>query len=72
MTHSWIAERTGSFDSSGIRKVFDLAAKMKDPIRSFFTEAEAIEFCNQSTAMNLIVERNIFSGKFDVYDMAAR
>ena len=47
-------------------------AKMKDPIRSFFTEAEAIEFCNQSTAMNLIVERNIFSGKFDVYDMAAR
>lgn len=32
MTHPWIAERTGSFDSSGIRKVFDLAAKMKDPI----------------------------------------
>ncbi len=30
--HPWIAERTSSFDSSGIRKVFDLAAKMKDPI----------------------------------------
>jgi aspartate/methionine/tyrosine aminotransferase len=29
---SWIAERTKAFDSSGIRKVFDLAAKMKDPI----------------------------------------
>jgi len=28
----WIAERTASFDSSGIRKVFDLAAKMKNPI----------------------------------------
>lgn len=28
----WIADRTASFDSSGIRKVFDLAAKMKDPI----------------------------------------
>jgi aspartate/methionine/tyrosine aminotransferase len=29
---SWIADRTKAFDSSGIRKVFDLAAKMKDPI----------------------------------------
>jgi aspartate/methionine/tyrosine aminotransferase len=28
----WIAERTQAFDSSGIRKVFDLAAKLKDPI----------------------------------------
>lgn len=28
----WIADRTASFDSSGIRKVFDLAAKMKNPI----------------------------------------
>ncbi len=30
--HPWIADRTGAFDSSGIRKVFDLAAKMKNPI----------------------------------------
>ncbi len=30
--HPWLASRTASFDSSGIRKVFDLAAKMKDPI----------------------------------------
>lgn len=28
----WIAERTRCFDSSGIRKVFDLGAKMADPI----------------------------------------
>ena len=32
MTHPWIAERTAAFDSSGIRKVFDLAAKLEDPI----------------------------------------
>src|SRR6186997_2133624 len=32
MNHPWIADRTKEFDSSGIRKVFDLAAKMKDPI----------------------------------------
>jgi aspartate aminotransferase len=32
MTHAWIAERMANFDSSGIRKVFDLAASMKDPI----------------------------------------
>jgi aspartate/methionine/tyrosine aminotransferase len=29
---TWIADRTRAFDSSGIRKVFELAAKMKDPI----------------------------------------
>ena len=32
MTHPWIAARMAHFDSSGIRKVFDLAAAMKDPI----------------------------------------
>lgn len=30
--HPWIAQRTTTFDSSGIRRVFDLAAKLKDPI----------------------------------------
>ncbi|QDV63501.1 pyridoxal phosphate-dependent aminotransferase [Crateriforma conspicua] len=30
--HPWIAQRTTTFDSSGIRKVFDLAAKLKDPV----------------------------------------
>jgi aspartate/methionine/tyrosine aminotransferase len=29
---SWIAQRTHAFDSSGIRKVFELAAKLKNPI----------------------------------------
>jgi aspartate aminotransferase/aminotransferase len=28
----WIADRTRNFDSSGIRKMFDLAAKLEDPI----------------------------------------
>lgn len=30
--HPWLAKRTDLFDSSGIRKVFDLAANMSDPI----------------------------------------
>ena len=29
---NWIADRTMGFDSSGIRRMFDLAAKLKDPI----------------------------------------
>jgi aspartate aminotransferase/aminotransferase len=29
---SWLAQRTAAFDASGIRKVFDLAAKMENPI----------------------------------------
>lgn len=32
MNHRWIADRTTSFDSSGIRRVFDLASQMTDPI----------------------------------------
>lgn len=32
MPHPWLADRTAQFDSSGIRKVFDLAARMTDPI----------------------------------------
>jgi aspartate/methionine/tyrosine aminotransferase len=32
MSHPWLAQRTAQFDSSGIRKIFDLAAKLTDPI----------------------------------------
>jgi aspartate aminotransferase/aminotransferase len=32
MSRSWIADRMSRIDVSGIRKVFDLAAQMKDPI----------------------------------------
>lgn len=32
MSDRWIADRMHKIDASGIRKVFDLAAKMKDPI----------------------------------------
>lgn len=32
MSHPWIAERMAHFDSSGIRKVFDLAAGLANPI----------------------------------------
>ena len=28
----WIADRTRNFDSSGIRRMFDLASKLEDPI----------------------------------------
>jgi aspartate/methionine/tyrosine aminotransferase len=30
--HPWLADRAAKFDASGIRKVFDLAAKMANPI----------------------------------------
>ena len=32
LCEKWIARRTGCVDSSGIRRVFDLAAKLSDPI----------------------------------------
>lgn len=30
--HPWIARRTTTFDSSGVRRIFDLAANLSDPI----------------------------------------
>jgi aspartate aminotransferase len=53
-THPWLADRTAKFDSSGIRKVFDLAAKMKDPINlsigqpDFDVPAEVKAACKQA------------------------
>jgi aspartate aminotransferase/aminotransferase len=32
MSHPWLADRTKLFDASGIRKVFDLGAKLPNPI----------------------------------------
>jgi len=32
MSSRWISKRAGTFEASGIRKVFDLAAKLTDPI----------------------------------------
>ncbi len=32
MSSRWISKRAGTFEASGIRKVFDLGAKLKDPI----------------------------------------
>jgi aspartate aminotransferase/aminotransferase len=32
MSTHWLADRTGLFDASGIRRVFDLGAKLKNPI----------------------------------------
>jgi aspartate/methionine/tyrosine aminotransferase len=47
----WISARSRAFDSSGIRKVFDLAAKLKDPINlsigqpDFDVPSEAKQAC---------------------------
>jgi len=32
MTSHWLSQRAGAFEASGIRRVFDLAAKLTDPI----------------------------------------
>ncbi|MCL6504370.1 MAG: aminotransferase class I/II-fold pyridoxal phosphate-dependent enzyme [Pirellulales bacterium] len=32
MTRAWLAERTRHFEASGIRRVFELAARLKDPV----------------------------------------
>jgi aspartate aminotransferase/aminotransferase len=39
MPNSWISERAMAIDSSGIRKVFDLAARLKNPINMAIGQA---------------------------------
>jgi aspartate/methionine/tyrosine aminotransferase len=63
MSHPWLADRTAKFDSSGIRKVFDLAAKLKDPInlsigQPDFAVPDAIK---QAAADAIWADRNGYS-----------
>ena len=56
--NDWIADRTKAFDSSGIRKVFDLAANLKDPINlsigqpDFDVPEEVKAACNAAVTEN--------------------
>jgi len=55
LPHPWLARRTTTFDGSGIRRIFDLAATMKDPVdlsigQPHFEVPEAI----QKTAVEAI------------------
>ena len=40
----------------------------KTSIVSFYTEAEAMHFCNRNPKMNLMVEKEL-DGRFHVYNM---
>ncbi len=58
MTRSWLAERTKHFEASGIRRVFELATRLKDPVNLSIGQphfdvppevrAAAVEAINQS------------------------
>jgi aspartate aminotransferase/aminotransferase len=63
MAHAWLAQRTAQFDSSGIRKVFDLAAKMKDPINLSIGQPDfPVPNAVKQAAINAILEdRNGYS-----------
>lgn len=71
---SWIAERTKAFDSSGIRKVFDLAAKLKDPVNlsigqpDFAVPDEVKKACNDAVLDN----RNGYSLTQGIPDLRAK
>lgn len=63
MSHPWLAARTGQFDSSGIRKVFDLAAKMKDPINLSIGQPDfpVPDSVKQAAIDAIIADRNGYS-----------
>jgi aspartate/methionine/tyrosine aminotransferase len=74
MSHPWLAARTAQFDSSGIRKVFDLAAKMKNPInlsigQPDFTVPEPIK---KAAAEAIYADRNGYSQTQGISDLRDR
>jgi aspartate aminotransferase/aminotransferase len=63
MTHPWVAERMQYFDSSGIRKVFDLAGTMRDPVNLSIGQPDfAVPEAVQEAAVRAVHEgRNGYS-----------
>jgi len=56
-SHPWIADRLQHFDSSGIRKVFDLAASMTDPVNLSIGQPDfAVPEAIQQAAIRAITE----------------
>jgi aspartate/methionine/tyrosine aminotransferase len=57
MSHPWIADRMRHFDSSGIRKVFDLAGSISDPINLSIGQPDfAVPAAVQEAAVRAIHE----------------
>jgi aspartate aminotransferase len=63
MTHPWIADRMHRIDASGIRKVFDLAAKMKNPINLSIGQPhfDTPEPVKQALSQAVEAGRNVYS-----------
>ncbi|MEM1303699.1 MAG: aminotransferase class I/II-fold pyridoxal phosphate-dependent enzyme [Planctomycetota bacterium] len=61
--HPWLAERTNHFDSSGIRKVFDLAAKLENPINLSIGQPDfpAPEPVKQAAVDAILADKNGYS-----------
>ena len=78
MSERWIADRMHQIDASGIRKVFDLAATMKDPInlsigQPHFDTPQPIKdsLCGTKVLLkkhyDLIADNRAFFGDFDPF-----
>lgn len=61
--HPWIADRTNAFDSSGIRRVFDLAAELENPVNLSIGQPDfAVPESVQEAAIDAIRQgRNAYS-----------
>jgi len=74
MSHPWLAARTAEFDSSGIRKVFDLAAKLKNPINLSIGQPDFAvpEPLKRAAAEAINADRNGYSQTQGIADLRER
>ncbi|MCA9240292.1 MAG: pyridoxal phosphate-dependent aminotransferase, partial [Planctomycetales bacterium] len=61
--HPWLAQRTSLFDSSGIRKVFDLASKLDNPINLSIGQPDfaAPDLVKEAAIEAIRADRNSYS-----------
>jgi hypothetical protein len=66
---SLISQRARSIDASGIRKVFDLAAKMKDPINLSIGQPEITREANANIQYRCKADDKVFGNTLEYYNM---
>lgn len=74
MPERWIADRTRCFDASGIRKVFDLGAKLADPINLSIGQPDfdVPESAKQAAVEAIMGGRNSYSQTQGIAPLLAR
>ena len=71
---AWISKRSQAFDSSGIRKIFDLAAKLKNPVNLSIGQPDfpVPELAKRATIEAIEQDRNAYTPSQGIAPLRAK